>query len=387
MGKISVNKRMIILQYIYIVFFIVLFIYYRIEVGSIQIAGILVYLINHQLRMNEVIRRRRWLFVSSLVIESILAYYLMYLFGKSGGILFMGVCIELFNYYPKAVGILYIVGLLLAVASRASMEEVLFTLIEILPVALVIEALKEQSTGKVTAQELYDELRQKEIELENTNKELESYANTIEEIAVLRERNRISREIHDNVGHALSTIIIQLGAIEGVLKKKEPELSEMVGELGQFAKDSMEDVRAAVRAMKPKAFEASEGMVMLSEMMKNFEKLTGIEVKLELSKNRWELSADEAMVIYRIVQEFLSNALKHGKATKVRTFFNFTEDGLRIFLKDNGKGCDHIMLGNGLKGMKERVNLLGGTLEYSSEPGKGFEMVIQLNKGKLMIDS
>lgn len=215
---------------------------------------------------------------------------------------------------------------------------------------------------------------------------MEVYANTIEEITILRERNRISREIHDNVGHALSTIIIQLGAIEKICKSDGEAASIMAKNLGGFAKESMERVRGAVRAMKPREFEEYEGVIAVSEMIKNFQKLTGVEVKLRVSDSVWKLNSDQTMVIYRIIQEFLSNAVRHGKSTEVKIFLNFLETHLRVHLKDNGVGCSKVIPGIGLKSIKERVTSWGGNMDYFTKQGQGFELVVTMDKAKLSLD-
>jgi signal transduction histidine kinase len=84
-----------------------------------------------------------------------------------------------------------------------------------------------------------------------------------------------------------------------------------------------------------------------------------------------------------LIQEFLSNSIRHGKATEVSIFLNFLPSNLRIYIKDNGVGCSSISEGVGLKSIRERVNVWGGNLEYYSSEGAGFEIVATLEKGKL----
>jgi signal transduction histidine kinase len=252
-----------------------------------------------------------------------------------------------------------------------------------LPILILGNIVREEYGQKIKAQYLYDKLREQEEELKRANKELENNVNTIEEITLLRERNRMSREIHDNVGHALSTIMIQLGAIENVAPMDGKAAQEMSKSLGKFTDESLQSIRAAVRSMKPREFEEYEGIVAISEMIKNFEKLSGINVKLRISEKFWKLSADQTMVIYRLIQEFLSNSIRHGRATEVNIFLNFLPNNLRIYIKDNGIGCRNISEGVGLKSIRERVKVWGGSLEYYSREGAGFEIVATLEKGKL----
>ncbi len=259
-----------------------------------------------------------------------------------------------------------------------NLSEILSIVTSFIMLFILATYIKEENSGKLRAQKLYDKLRISEEKLKKANKDLESYANSIEELTVLRERNRISREIHDSVGHSLSTMIIQLGAIEKIAERDGKLTSEMAGNLGEFAKNSLAEVRCAVRALKPREFEKYEGILAVEELTKNFEKLTGVKVKLGFSKEKWTLNSDQCFVLYRVVQEFLSNSLKHGKATRVDIFMGFNEENLIITLKDNGQGADKIEKGVGLKSIWERVNELGGTVAYNSKKEEGFLLKVVL---------
>jgi signal transduction histidine kinase len=247
-------------------------------------------------------------------------------------------------------------------------------ILSIIAISILSSFVKDETERKLEAQKLYDKLRISEEELKIAKDELERYASTIEEITLLRERNRISREIHDSVGHSLSTMIIQLSAIEKLADRDGKAASEMAAGLSVFAKEALSDVRAAVRALKPAEFEKYQGVLAIEEMIKNFKKLTDIDVHFTLSKTRGELNSDKSFIIYRVVQEFLTNAARHGKATKVNINLNFFQDSLYMRLKDNGTGCTNIIEGVGLKSIKERVQSEGGTVEYTSSEGKGFEL-------------
>ena len=226
---------------------------------------------------------------------------------------------------------------------------------------------------KLEAQKLYDKLRISEEKLIEANTELEGYVQSIEEITVLKERNRISREIHDSVGHALSTAIIQLSAMETIAEKEESQLKEMIKNLRLFINDSFQDVKKAVRELKPSEYDNYQGVFRLQDVCKNFEKMTGIKVKTVMSKGEWNLSSKQINHLYRITQEALSNSLKHGKATQVNVIMNFTDDEFIISFNDNGIGTDKIIeSGVGLKSIKERAEELNGMVDLKSSKGNGF---------------
>lgn len=379
------NKYILILKYSYIGLFIACTIVYKVDIIALKFALLLLYIINNQIRYFKLEDRKIGRYVS-IFIDMLLAFNLYRLIGNFGTILFLPTLVDIIYEFRNIYAIIYLIIVFVVVGYTNTLEQLIYLSAEAAPIIFLGMILREQNHKKLRAQELYDRIRENEEELKRLNCELESYANTIEEIAVLRERNRISREIHDNVGHALSTIIIQLGAIESISKDKCKPAAGMSRNLADFAKKSMEDVRSAVRAMKPREFEEYEGIIIISEMIKNFKKLTDIDVQLRVSENMWKMNSDQSMTIYRIIQEFLSNSLKHGKATKVNIFMNFLEDSLRIHLKDNGIGCNEVKTGVGLKSMRERSAFYGGSIEYTTKEGQGFELTIVMNKAKLSID-
>lgn len=376
---------MIILRYVYIILFIIGFFTWNGVIGEKGVILFLTYIINNQLRYFILPKKKLYVAVS-ITVEIGLALFLYSLSGILSSLIFVPALVDIIYYLSMSYALPFAAGVAVFMAAGYDFNGLWVWIAAVMPILLLLLGVKNEENRKIEAQDLYDRLREKDEELKRANKELEAYANTIEEIAVLRERNRISREIHDNVGHALSTIIIQLGAIEKISKINGEEAGRMANNLEGFAKESMERVRAAVRAMKPREFEEYEGIIAISEMIKNFQKLTGIEVKLKVSDKVWRLNSDQTMAIYRIIQEFLSNSVRHGKATKVNIFINFLDTHLRVHLKDNGIGCSGVEPGMGLKGINERVSVWGGTMEYFTKEGHGFELVVTIDKAKLSID-
>ena len=378
--KIHRQKYMIFLRYGYIFFFILAFAKEYKKIDIYGIVYLLCYVINNQLRYFIILPKNKVYILISLTVEIILSAFLYSFGGNFGGLIFISILIDIIYMFNSKWSVIYIISVMLCIISKGNLDSVMSFSIAALPLFVLLIRVKDEEVRKVEAQDLYDKLKENDEKLKRAHKELEAYANTIEEITLLRERNRISREIHDNVGHALSTIIIQLGAIEKVCINNAEEASKMTKNLAEFTKESMERVRAAVRAMKPREFEEYEGMIAVSEMTKNFEKLTGIEVKLKVSDNIWKLNSDQTMVIYRITQEFLSNSLKHGRATEVKIFLNFLQGSLRVHFKDNGCGCLKVVTGLGLQGIKERVAVWGGNMEYFTKEQQGFELIVTMDK-------
>ncbi|KYN78301.1 two-component sensor histidine kinase [Clostridium sporogenes] len=375
------KRLLIIVRYIAILFLIFGIASFEKEnITTYTVILILLFIINNQIRFFIFNENKKIVFMS-IILECSLAYigYTNY-----SGILFFYFFTDILDSALFLKGkssyltcfIVLIVVIFLG--WNLNLTEILSVVASLVMLFILANYIKEENSAKLRAQKLYDKLRISEEKLKKANRDLESYANSIEELTVLRERNRISREIHDSVGHSLSTMIIQLGAIEKIAEKDGKLTSEMARKLGEFAKNSLGEVRCAVRALKPREFEKYEGILAVEELTKNFEKLTGVKVKLGFSKEKWTLNSDQCFVLYRVVQEFLSNSLRHGKATRVDIFMGFNEENLIITLRDNGQGSDKIEKGVGLKGIWERVNELGGTVAYNSKKEEGFLLKVVL---------
>lgn len=230
--------------------------------------------------------------------------------------------------------------------------------------------------SKKDAQKLYDKLRLSEEKLKKANIELEDYSHTIEELTLLKERNRLSREIHDSVGHALSTTMIQLNALEAFSLKNNLEISPLITNLKSFVSESYQEVRTAVREIKPTQYKDYQDIIKIQDLINNFTKLSGIDVKLTVSENKYSLDAKVSLAIYRLVQESLANASRHGKATKISIIMIYSKNDLSITIKDNGIGCSDCKYGVGLTSITERFKELNGNVNFNSSKGNGFVIKI-----------
>lgn len=368
------EREFLIIRYLILVFLLIETIFME-ENNIVSIVLIFLYVISNQVRL-YILKNRKQKLVSlgvDIILIILLSMYSNIEIMACGLILMMDSMYIESTLYRKIFNISIIVSSLSLFFDNVSLDKIYRALFLII-FSLLVEYIVKENKQKLNAQELYDKLRISQEELKKANRNLESYATTIEELTLLKERNRISREIHDSVGHALSTALIQLNAMEQLaIKGGDNTLSSLATGLRSFIKTALDDVRVAVRKLKPSDYSDYEGIIRIENLFKDFQKLTNVNIKLTISRDKWSLKSNENENIYRIFQESLSNSVRHGKATEISVLMNFDDNNLIINFKDNGRGTDKIQhSGLGLNNIKDRVLELKGEVEFSSKDKGGF---------------
>ena len=214
--------------------------------------------------------------------------------------------------------------------------------------------------------------------LAELNLNLQGYARTIDEVSSERERNRISREIHDISGYIFTNLIALMDAAGSMRRDDQAGLTDILVTARSQAQEGLRETRAALRRLRSERTELVDATSSIFKIISIFRKIAGIEVELNLGNLPHFLAHDLALALYRTVQEALTNSVRHGKATFVRV--NFWVEGGRISLTiaDNGKGATEVVKGIGLAGMEERVGALGGEVKIDQAPEGGFALRVQV---------
>lgn len=241
-------------------------------------------------------------------------------------------------------------------------------------------ALHDLEMKKNKAQGYYDQLRYSEEALIKANQDLKAYYDTLEEVAALRERTRISREIHDHVGHALATTLIQLQALSVRLSKEGSPSLEQVKLVTELVRKTLSDTRAVVHNMAPSIKGIQMLKTELSTLCQNVQETTGVQVLLTFAKDDYPLLDHQAMAIFRITQEALTNAIKHGQAKHIKVVLSTSPKHILMTIADDGIGAAAVTEHFGLSHMRERVNQLKGSIAFETQPQKGFSIKISLPK-------
>lgn len=213
-------------------------------------------------------------------------------------------------------------------------------------------------------------------ELQDLNHQLEEMADVREKMGETKERNRLAREIHDTLGHTLTGLSTGLEAAKALLQADPGLALKQLDRLSTVAKEGLRDVRRSVNKLRPDALENHSLAEALKQMIDRFVESTGVEVVFVCHLASLQFQTDEEETIYRIVQESMTNSVRHGNADKIYVSFGKDEDSLIIIIEDNGSGCADIQEGFGLHHMKERVALLKGNVRFYGK--QGFEVLVEL---------
>ncbi|GAA1193399.1 signal transduction histidine kinase [Kitasatospora gansuensis] len=208
--------------------------------------------------------------------------------------------------------------------------------------------------------------------LERALAELERYAAQVAELSTAEERNRVAREIHDSLGHHLTAVAVQLEKAE-VFRELDPAAAaRAVSDARWSAGRALTEVRESVSALREvRPFSLSRALTDLVRHLGD-DRLT---VSLDLTGDELTYESRTLTALYRAAQEALTNARRHGRATRVQVAAEYGENSARLVVTDNGAGFTVASAdpgsGSGLRGMRERVAALGGLVEVRDRPADG----------------
>lgn len=231
----------------------------------------------------------------------------------------------------------------------------------------------------VTEQKARKQQQRLAEELSEANKQLSEYAEQIKELTQTQERNRFAREIHDGLGHYLTTINMQINAANALIKNEPVKAAEMLEKAKRLITDALVDVRDSVYALREESPELEDLPERISQLVEGA-RTPGWDIDLNVKGKPYPLTPKAHLTIYRAAQETINNAKKYSKASKIVLNLDYTDrDTFKFSTVDNGVGADEEMTtGYGIIGIKERVRLLKGDVDIVNNTGEGFTVKIKL---------
>jgi signal transduction histidine kinase len=210
--------------------------------------------------------------------------------------------------------------------------------------------------------------RERMTELEERARRAERETERERRLAAAEERTRIARDLHDSAGHSINVILVQAGAAR-LLAEKDPERSRAaLATIETVARETLGEIDAIVRALREDE-DAVEppGLAALDTLVKRHRE-AGLDVDVLVNGARRPLGPAVDQAAYRILQESLTNALRHGNGS-AKVALNYTGDALEIGVTNPSRGNGPAAVGHGIVGMRERASLLGGNMSFESMNG------------------
>jgi signal transduction histidine kinase len=222
-------------------------------------------------------------------------------------------------------------------------------------------------------------------ELEEANRRLKESAVQAEELARSRERNRLAREIHDSLGHYLTVVNVQLEAARALVENKgwketAPELYATLEKAQTLTRSGLADVRRSVAALRADPMGDKPFPDAVRALIADSQE-TGLMVVLHEEGEARSASPQVDLALYRSLQEALTNVRKHARASRADVTLAYGEKSVRLEVVDNGVGLSNSEDGAdrfGLRGIRERVDLLQGRMEVGAGPGGGVRLMVEL---------
>ncbi|MBW4622127.1 MAG: sensor histidine kinase [Cyanosarcina radialis HA8281-LM2] len=211
------------------------------------------------------------------------------------------------------------------------------------------------------------------------NERLRQYAIQVQDRATLQERNRIAREIHDALGHALTAQSIQLENALLFLPPEAERSKSFLQESQRLGASALQEVRRSIVTLRSNPLEGKSLENAIAELTADFQTMTAItpDLTLQISPS---MPTEIATALYRILQEALTNIAKHSAATEVEIGLQESRETIQLQIADNGRGFEpnQNTTGFGLQGIRERTVALGGQFFLTSHPGRGCRLTVSI---------
>jgi signal transduction histidine kinase len=216
----------------------------------------------------------------------------------------------------------------------------------------------------------------KSEELAVANAQLREYALRIEELATVQERNRIARDIHDSVGHALTVLNLNLEAALKLWQTDPEEATEFLTEAKQLGSHALKEVRQSIATLRVDPLIGLSLPEAIADLVEEFKRSSGISTILHIDLQQ-PIKNEIRIALYRIVQEALTNICKHASATEVKINIH-VRTNLMLIIQDNGTGfqINQNTTGFGLQSMSDRALTVGGNLNIETAPNDGCKITV-----------
>lgn len=231
----------------------------------------------------------------------------------------------------------------------------------------IMDANKQLEDEIVVRKQTEEKLKSYREQLRNLNHRLQSIRE--------EEKTHIAREVHDELGQALTALKMELACLESELPQEQPALQEIIRSMGKLIDSTVTSVQRICTELRPQILDVLGLCDAIEWETGEYQKRTGIQCEVSLDSGQNSLDRDRSTTFFRIFQEMMTNVARHADASKVQISFKKEKDYLVLEVKDDGKGIEskqiHGSKSFGLMGIRERALLWGGEANIEGAPGKG----------------
>ena len=228
-----------------------------------------------------------------------------------------------------------------------------------------------------------ERMTQELIMVHQVNHELENYAAVSEKIAEDKERKRLAREIHDTLGHALTGIAAGVDACIAMIDINPEATKKQLMVISKVVRQGIVDVRNSLNKLRPGALEQHGFKGAIENMIEEFTSVSDLTISLDYRLDKVDLENTKEDILFRVIQESVTNAVRHGDATHIDISLYIEDNSLYLKIQDNGQGCEEIHYGFGLKQMTERLAMINGKVAYDGHHGFLTIVTIPMQEGEL----
>lgn len=243
-------------------------------------------------------------------------------------------------------------------------------------IGYMIIYMRSQIKEKERVTILNQQLAEANAQLSEMNNQLKDYAAMQKQMGEIEERNRIAREIHDTLGHTMTGLSAGIDACIALIDYSVDETKKQLNIISGVARQGLKDVRRSMKKLRPDTLEKESLESAIQKLIEETMNTSKVSIEFQSFLSSLVFEDDEEDTIYRIIQEGITNAIRHGHASRIFINLKKVDIWLVVRIRDNGTGCEDIHKGFGLTHMNERVQMLHGTVNYSSN--NGFQVVAKL---------
>lgn len=220
--------------------------------------------------------------------------------------------------------------------------------------------------------------REQRLALAQANQKLVRHAATLEHLATSRERIRLSRELHDTLAHTLSALAVQIDAVMAIWEPEPEKARATLDQMLDTTRSGLDETRRALSALRASPLEEMGLALALGTMVEDFAARNALALDLEIPENLDDFPPEVEQCFYRVAQEALENIARHAQAGSILVRLEHDPNRLSLLVADDGVGFDPSQSLEarqlGLKGMRERAELIGASLQIESQVGEGVKL-------------